>query len=109
MHLGLQLHLCNGSDGSQRLAAEAHGVDGKEVVGLVNLRGGVTFKADSGIAVAHAAAVVNHLYQRAAGILHYQLNLGGPSVQRILQQLLYGRGRPVHHLAGRNLIGHTIR
>ena len=44
-----QLHLGDGSDGREGLAAESHGVEGEEVVGLADLRRGMTLEGQAGI------------------------------------------------------------
>ena len=76
---------------------------------MMYLASGMTLEAEASVAVAHTATVVDDLYQRTARIFHHQVNLCGASVHRVLQQLLHGAGRTVHHLAGRYLVGHTIR
>ena len=74
----------------------------------MDLRGGMSLKTESGIAVAHPAPVVYHLYQRASGIFDNQLNLRSTGVQCILQQLFHSRGGTVHHLACGYLVGHAV-
>ncbi len=106
--VGAELHLCNGSDGGEGFAAEAHGVDGEEVVGVVDFAGGVAFEAEAGVAVGHAAAVVNHLQEGAPGILDDEVDLRRPGVHGVFQQLLDGAGGAVDHLASGNLVCHAV-
>jgi hypothetical protein len=60
-------------------------MDGEEVVGTVYLAGGMPFKAEARVAVAHAAAVVYDLYQRTPGILDYKVNLRGTGIHGVLK------------------------
>ena len=108
VHAGAQLHLCDGGYRGQGLAAEAHGVDGEEVVGAVYLARGVALEAQACVAVAHAAAVVDHLDERAPRVLEDEVDLRGAGIHGVLQQLLDGAGGAVHHLAGRYLVGHAV-
>ena len=68
----------------------------------------MALEAYTGVAVAHAAAVVDDLDERAAGILDDELYLGGACVEGILEELLDCRGRTVDHLAGGDLVGHAV-
>ena len=104
----LHLHLSHSRYRGQCLAAEAHRVDGEEVVGLVDLRRRVTLKTKPCIAVRHSASIVDNLYQSATRILHNQLYLSGTRVEGILQKLLHCRRWTVNHLTGRNLVGNTV-
>ena len=58
---GLQLHLRHGCNRGQRLATEAHRVEGKEISGLLDFRGGMTLERETGICLRHAFSIVDHL------------------------------------------------
>jgi hypothetical protein len=51
-----------------------------------------------------AAAVVGHADQRLAAVGHGDLDPRGPGVERVLHQLLHGRGRALHHLSRRDAV-----
>ena len=48
-HAGEQFHLCHSGNGRQGLTAETHGMKGKEVVGLADLRCGMALKGQTGV------------------------------------------------------------
>ena len=100
--------LGDGGNRGKGFTAETHGVDGEEVVGLVDFGSGVTFEAEPGVAVAHAAAVVDDLYQGAAGVFNDKLYFGGTRVHGIFEQLLHSGGRAVDHFACGDLVGDTV-
>ena len=106
---GSHLHLRHGADGRQRLSAETHRTEREEVLRLAYLTGSVALERQTGVRLAHALSVVDHLQQRAAGIANDDLNTGGTRVQAVLHQLLEARGRALNDLARRNLVGYGIR
>ena len=79
-----------------------------EVVGALQFGGSVPLEAEPGIVERHAFAVVNHLYEGPSGVLHNKLDGGRTGVHGVFQQFLHHGGGPLHHLAGRNLVGHRI-
>ena len=68
----------------------------------------MALESEPGVGGRHALAVVDYLNKGAAGILQYDLNRSGTGIDRILDQLLDDRGRPLYHLARGYLIGHGI-
>lgn len=68
----------------------------------------MTFKGEAGVSLAHAAAVVYHLHQGAAGIAYHDADLCGFGVDGVLRQLLDHGGRPLYHLAGSYLVGNGV-
>ena len=105
---GAQLHLGDGRDARQCLAAEALGAHGVQVVGQADLAGGVPLEAQPRIAGAHALAIIAHLHQRATGVLHHQHDARGARIHAVLQQFLHHARRPLHHLARSDLVGHMV-
>ncbi len=57
----------------------------------------------------HAAAVVADADQLPAAGLDFHANAGGAGVERVLEQFLHHRSRPVHHFARGDLVGHLVR
>src|ERR1039458_5578727 len=56
----------------------------------------------------HAVAVVDDADQLSPAALNLNPNPRGSCIERVLQQLLHHGRRPLHHLAGSNLIGHLV-
>lgn len=53
----------------------------------------------------NTAAIVAHLQQLDAALLHFHVNASGTGVQAVFQQFLGDRGRPLDNLASGNLVG----
>src|SRR5260370_1380479 len=96
------------ADGGEGLAAEAQGGDRVEVRVGGELGGGVPQEGQVHLVGRHADAVVGDPDQRAAGVPQVDGHLGAERVERVLHQLLDHRGRPLHHLAGRDLVDEVI-
>ena len=107
-HAREQLHLCDGGDGGEGLTTESHRTEGEEVVGLADLRRGMTLEGEAGIGLGHAAAVVDDLNGGAPSIDDDDMDGGRPCVDSILHQLLDHRGRALDHLTSGNLVGYTV-
>ena len=105
---GTQFHMSHCSNRSQRFAAKAHGMKGKEVFGRRYFRSGMPFECHTGICLGHTFPVIDHLDQCTAGILYIHLDMTGTSVDRVLNQFLYNGSRPLNDFTGRYLIGYTI-
>ncbi len=106
---GAQVDLRNRRNRGQCLAAEAHGVESIEVGGRGNLAGGMTLESHAGVGGRHAAAIIDNLYQGAAGVLEDYRNGCGSGVYGILHELFDYRGRALDNLARSYLVGHRIR
>ena len=105
---GLQLYLGHGGYGSQSLATESHGGEGKKVVGLVYLGSSMALKRQTGIGLRHAFAVVDHLNQCPPRVEQDDFDLRGSGIDRVFHQFLdYGR-RTLYDLARSYLIGHRV-
>ncbi len=94
----------DGGDGGQRLATEAHGRDDGEPFRVGELRGGVPLERERGVGGVHPATVVDHPHERESALLHLDLDLPSPGIERVLDQLLHDRGRALDHLAGGDLV-----
>ena len=53
-------------------------------------------------------AVVGDADQPAPAGLDLDADAGGSGVQGVLQKFFHDRGRPVHHLAGGDLVGNLV-
>ena len=89
---------------SEGLPAKAEGGDLVEVFGNPQLAGGVRLHRQRQVLRFDAAAVVNHPHQGDAALFDGDVNLLGPGVECILQQLFDDTRRPLDHLAGCNPI-----
>ena len=81
----------------------------KEVVGMLNLRRGMSLKRKTGVSLRHTATVIDYLNGGAPGIHHDNMNMMCSGIHRILHQLLNDRSRPLDHFTSRNLVGNGIR
>src|SRR5689334_22166629 len=66
----------------------------------------MTLKGEHSVVAYHAASVVGDLDQLLPARLDIDLDARGPGVEGVLKQLLDYRGRPLHHFAGGDLVGH---
>jgi hypothetical protein len=71
--------------------------------------GGVALERHQRVVPAHALAVVNNPDQAPAALLDLYHQPPRSRVQGVLHQLLDHRSRPLHHLAGGDLVGHFLR
>ncbi len=88
---------------AKRLAPEAERGDPLEVLRRAQLAGGVLPQGQVQLVARDATAVVGHLQQLAPARAHLHADLPRPRVERVLEQLLHRRGRPLDYLAGRDL------
>jgi hypothetical protein len=95
--------LADRGDGGQRLAAKAHGRHAFQLGQRADLAGSVPPQGQRQLLGGDAAAVVfdHDRADAAGGELHRDLR--GAGVQRVVDQLAYHRGRPLDHLARRDL------
>ena len=68
----------------------------------------MALESQQGIVAVHAVAVVGNADQPPPARLDLDANAAGASVESVLQQLFDHRGRPVHYLAGGDLIGNLV-
>ena len=112
-HLLLQcarahLHMCHSGNGRECLSPEAHGAEREQVIGLLDFGSGMAFEGHACIGVTHALAIVHHLNERTAGILHHHINAGSTRINGILHQFLHYRSRALNHLTSRYLVGNRV-
>ena len=68
----------------------------------------MALEGQQGIVAQHAAAVVDDADQAPAAGFHFDAHVGGAGVERIFQQFLDDGGGPLHHFAGRDLVGDLV-
>ena len=95
-------------DRRERLAAKAHGGEVVKILGRADLGGGVAGKAERGVGRRHAGAIVGDADARLAATVALDGDRRGAGVDGVVGQLLDHRGRPLHHLAGGDLVDHLV-
>ncbi len=93
----------HGSDRGQGLAPEAERRDGEKIA-VRELRGGVALDREFEILGAHAAPVVDDPDQPAPSRRDGDRNRAGAGIERVLDELLHGRGRTLDHFARRDAV-----
>ena len=104
----MQFNLCHGSNRSQSLATESHGVQGKQIVGLRDLRCSMALERQSCIGLTHTLTIVDNLNRGTTSIHHNHMDGLGTCINRILNQLLDNRSRTLYYLTSSNLVSNTI-
>src|SRR5262249_61500257 len=92
----LQLQARYRRDRGQRLTTEAQGGTVQQIFGILDLRGCVPLKREQGVVAPHAASVVGNLYEFLPAGLDLGFDPRGSGIERILEQLLYHRRRPLY-------------
>ena len=95
-------------DGRQRLAAEAEARDPLQVLRRRELAGGVSLERQVSVSRRHPDSVIRHGDQPEATLAHVHADPAGIRIERVLDQLLDDRGRPLDHLARRDLVDHGV-
>jgi hypothetical protein len=95
-----QLEAAHRRDAGQRLAAEAQRVEPVEVLERADLAGGVTLERQRELVRLNALAVVGHLEELVERPLDPHLDRPCSGIERVLEQFLERRQRPLDHLAG---------
>jgi len=75
---------------------------------VAQLRCGVPLKGQQGVVAVHAVPVVRDANQPPPARLDFDPDPHCAGVQSILQQLFHHRRRPIHNLAGGDLVGNLI-
>ena len=107
--LALEGHLRHGTDRGHRLPPETERAHPKQVVHRMNFRSGVPFETEANILLAHAAAIVDNLYQGAPGVLDNYPNPVGPRVDGVVEELFDDRGGSLNDFPGGDLVGNLGR
>ncbi len=76
-----------------------------EVVGGGDLARGMTRQRQRQILPGDTGTVIPHTDQFCAALLDVDFNARGAGIQRVFQQLLDHRGRPLNDFSGGNLVG----
>src|ERR1041385_3009338 len=103
-----QLDLRDGRDRSKCFATKTERPDRGEIFRDANLRRRVTFESEHGIGAHHAFTIVGNLQQATAAGFDLDRDSSGAGVDRILNQLLGDRRRPLNNFTGGDLIGDVI-
>ena len=93
----------DGADGGQGLAPKAEGGDVRQIA-VGDFRGGVALDAEREIVRVHASAVVDDANQTPPTCLDHDIDVAGPRVDRVLDELLHGGGRALDDLACRDAV-----
>ena len=93
----------------QRLAAEPERPDAVEVGRDADLAGRVAMHREPRVVGRHALAVVLDANQRPAALLDGHGDPACAGIERVLDEFLDDRRRPLDHLAGRDLVGERGR
>ncbi len=99
----------HGGDRGQRLAAETERADRFEVGSRGDLAGRVARKRERQLLALDAAAVVGDDDAPDAARLEPDFDATGAGVERVFDQFLDHRGRPLDHLAGSDLADQEVR
>ena len=96
------------SDAGQPLSAKTHAGHPFQIAQAGDFAGGVPRQRQRQILGMDAAAIVAHPNQldAAAGQLHF--NAVGTGIQTVFHDFLQRAGRPLHHLAGGDLVDQVV-
>ncbi|PYO30875.1 MAG: hypothetical protein DMD51_06105 [Gemmatimonadetes bacterium] len=100
----LELEAGHRRDRRERLAPKAERRHADQVRRITDLAGGVARQRQLRVLATHPFAVVAHPDERLAAVLDRHPNRARPRVERVLDELLDDRGRPLDHLACRDLV-----
>ena len=95
-------------DAGQRLAAKAERADRRQVVGAGDLAGGVALDRQPRVLSLHPLAIVLDADRLLAAELDGDGDAAGAGVERVLDQLLDDRGRPLDDLARGDLVRQDV-
>ena len=96
-------------DAGERFAAKSERGDRLEIDRAGDLGGGMACHREIQIVAFDAIAIVGNAYELDAAACEIDIDLAGPCVDGVLQQLLQRGRRPFDHLAGGNLVDQLIR
>ena len=99
----------HGGGAGEGLAAKAEGGDAFEIVGALDLAGGVAGDGQAQLVLGDAAAVVAHRDALHAAAFDFDFHRTGTGVDAVLDQLLDDGGRALDHFASGDLVGHCVR
>ena len=96
-------------DTRQRFAPKAHRRDGRKVLGLLNLAGGMAFQAKERVVPVHTDAVIGDANQAAPARLNFHRDAADLRVERVFDEFLDDTRRTFNHFAGGDLVGDLFR
>ena len=102
---GEQFHPGDRRDGGQRLAAEAQGADGLQILLAAHFAGGMAQEGGRHVFPGDPRAVVRDADVGDAAVLNLHSDHGGAGVDGVFQQLLDHGGGAFHHLPGGDQLG----
>ena len=100
---GHDIETRHGPDGGEGLAAKSERDDVGKIV-REQFRRRVAFDREPQVLRRHAGAVIRDADEIAATGLDHDVDAGGARIQRVLDQLLDGGGRPLDDLTGRDAV-----
>ena len=95
-------------DRGQCLSAKSQSIDVQQIVGIMNLRGGMALEGEHGVVMPHATAVVDDAYQFPAATFDFDTNAGCARIQRIFKKFFDDRSWTLDNLAGSNLVSDVV-
>ena len=98
--------LTDGGDGGQRFAAEAERAQFGEVLRGAQFAGGVPREGQADLRRADAMAIIAHADALGATATDFDVNAARAGIERILDELLDDRSRPLDDLTCRDLVDH---
>ena len=101
-------HIRYRGDRGQRLTAKPHGFDVLQLVQRADFARRVARHGQGQLLGRYAATIVRNFDQRFAAIDQAQSDVGRARIQRVFQQLLDHRCRPLDHFAGGNLADELV-
>ena len=106
---GQNIHPADSGNGSQCLTAKTQRADLAQIGGRAHLAGGMAQKGLRQLRRRDAAAVIRHADKAHATPANLHHHGGGSGVDGVFHQFLHHAGRPLHHLAGGDQVGHMGR
>ena len=104
-----QRELRNGRNRGQRFPSKTHRGDAVQIRQLPQLAGGMALNGQQSAFAIHAQPVIAHPHQTPTAIHHIHLNALGAGINRVFNQFLQHRRRPLNHLTGGNLVDYRVR
>ncbi len=105
MRAGEDLDIGYRADRGERFSAKTQSDDALEVIERGELARRVTFDADGEIACGDAMAVVRDLDQGFSAVFQLNEDLGGPGVERVLDELFHDARRALDDLSRSDAFG----
>ena len=98
----------NAGDARQRLAAETHRGNGRQILRPLDFARGMAFQRKQRVIAAHARAVIGHAHQASPARPNFDRDFLRPGIEGVFDQFLDHARRPLHHFAGGDLVGDLL-